>query len=390
MKPFNFDLPTKIYFGPGKENQVGEIIKNYGFSKIAIHYGMGSVIKSGLLDRVKNSLLKNNIDFVELGGAKPNPELGLVKQLIKLIRKEKCELVLAIGGGSAIDSAKLAAISYYYDGDPFDIVLQKHKPTKGLPVGVILTISAAGSEMSVSSVVTDTKTKTKSGFPSPLNRPLFAIMNPELTYTVSKYQTAVGAVDIMMHTLERYFSPSNDLEFADYLAEAILKSVIEATPIAIKEPNNYHARSLLMMASSWSHNGLTSLGKHFQFPVHQLEHVVSAYYPQVAHGAGLSVLFPAWALYYCKYDIDKFDKFARNIMSSHLENKEENAKMGVLKIKRYFQSIGMPISFKELGIENPNIDWLVDKLTNNGTRVVDHFVKPLDHEVARAIYNSCR
>ena len=390
MKPFEFQLKTKVFFGKGEENRAGEIIKQFGISRVVIHYGLGSVVKSGLLNRVKNSLDKAGVHHAELGGAKPNPEIGLVRELRQLARNEKAELILAIGGGSAIDSAKLAAASFYHDGDPLDIPYRKHKPTKGLPTGVILTIAAAGSEMSNSAVVTEPDTKTKVGFNSPLNQPLFAIMNPELTYTVSKYQTAIGIVDMMMHTLERYFVPSDKLELADRFAEAILKAIMEAAPIALKEPDNYEARATLMIASSWAHNGLTSIGKPVQIPVHMMEHVVSGLYPEVPHGAGLAVLFPAWCLFYYQYDVAKFNQFAHNVMDVHLQDPKENAREGILKLKRFFASLGMPLTLTELGIPNPDITWMVDKLTNGGTRVVDHFVKPLDREAAQAIYASCR
>ncbi len=390
MEKFEFQLKTKIYFGLKEENRVGEIINGYGYQKVLIHYGLSSVKKSGLLDRVKQSLSAANVSFVELGGAKPNPEIELVREVVKLARRENVELILALGGGSAIDSAKLAAAAFYYDGDPFDITLRKHIPVRGLPTGVILTIAAAGSEMSLSSVITDPNTKSKLGFMNQLNQPLFAIMNPALTYTVSKYQTAVGIVDMMMHTLERYFSKSTPLEFADRLAESLLKTIIEAAPITMQNPSDFESRSTLMLASSWAHNGLTSLGKPYLMPVHMMEHAVSGLYPEVAHGAGLSVLFPAWALYYFDYDIDKFDRFAHNVMDSHLSNPHDNAKQGILKLKQFFGSLGMPLTFRELGIENPDIDWLVAKLTKDGTRVVDHHVKPLDQTVARTIFESCR
>ncbi|HOJ44608.1 MAG TPA: iron-containing alcohol dehydrogenase [Bacilli bacterium] len=390
MIPFEFSLKTKVFFGKDTEKRTGEIVASFGLKKVLLHYGQGSVVKTGLLDRVKKSLMEAGIEICELGGAKPNPEIGLVRELRQLARDQQVEAIIAIGGGSAIDSAKYAAASFYYEGDPFDLGTRKHIPEKGLPVGVILTIAAAGSEMSTSAVVTEPNTKTKQGFNSHLNQPLFSIMNPELTYTVSKYQTAIGVVDMMMHTLERYFMPSAPLEFADYMAESLLRAVMEAGPIALKEPENYDARATLMVASSWAHNGLTSIGKPVAMPVHMLEHVVSGLYPDVLHGAGLSVLFPAWALYYYAFDVEKFDRFARKVMDVHLSDKLENARTGILKLKAFFGSLGMPLTLTELGIENPDIEWMVQKLTKGGTRVVDHFVKPLDQDVAKAIYESCR
>ena len=390
MKSFEFQLATEVFFGRDEEKKVGAIVKRFGLHKALLHYGLGSVVKSGLLDRVRHSLQEAGITFVELGGAKPNPEIGLVRELRDLAKKESVELIIAIGGGSAIDSAKLAAAAFYYDGDPFEMMIKREMPEKFLPVGVILTISAAGSEMSQSAVVSDPSTHTKRGFNHRLNQPLFSILNPELTYTVPPYQTAIGIVDMMMHTLERYFRPSAPLEFADRMAEAVLKTIIEAAPVAMKEPTNYDARATLMVASSWAHNGLTSIGKDVAMPVHLMEHVVSGRYPDVPHGAGLAVLFPAWALYFYKYAIPKFDRFARVVMDSHLGDPEENAKNGILKLRSFFASLGMPLTLTGLGIAEPDIDWMVNKLTDNGTRVVDRYVQPLDHEAARIIFASCR
>jgi alcohol dehydrogenase YqhD (iron-dependent ADH family) len=215
-------------------------------------------------------------------------------------------------------------------------------------------------------------------------------MNPELTYSLPKHQTAIGIVDIIMHSLERYFLPSDRYQFSDYMAEGLLRSVLAAAKPALDRPDDFEARAALMMASSWSHNGLTNFGKPLGMPAHALEHVLSGRYPEVPHGAGLSVLFPAWALYYYRYDLEKFDRFARVVMDSHLPDPLENAKNGILKLKEFFGSLGMPLTLKELGIEHPDIEWMVAKLTKNGTRVVDHFVKPLDQDVAREIYSSCR
>ncbi|MCX5775801.1 MAG: iron-containing alcohol dehydrogenase [Firmicutes bacterium] len=388
MDNFEYVVPTRVIFGHQTELKVGEIIKGYGYKKILIHYGQGSIKKDGLLDKIVQSLKTNNIEYIELGGVHPNPDIELVRTAIKLCHTEHIDMILAVGGGSVIDSAKLTAAGFYYDGDPFDISLHKYVPKKVLPVGVLLTISAAGSETSTSCVITNEKTKTKMGYNHPLNRPLFAIMDPELTFTVSPYQTACGIVDIMMHTLERYFNESKEPELADALSEGLLRAVMEAGTKVMKHPNDYDARACLMMAGSLSHNGLTNLGKMGRMPVHQLEHVVSGLYTEVAHGAGLSVLFPAWAFYYAALDIAKFDKFAKNVMNIHLEKPSDNAKMGIIRLKEYFHSLGMPLTFSELGIKNPDIEWMVNKLTEGGTRVVDHHIKPLDAEVAKAIYTS--
>jgi len=388
MDNFEYLVPTRVIFGHQTELKVGEVIKGYGYKKVLLHYGQGSIKKDGLFDKVISSLKANHIDYIELGGVHPNPNIELVREAIRICHDEHIEMILAVGGGSVIDSAKLTAAGFYYDGNPFDISLHKYVPKKVLPVGVIVTIAAAGSETSTSCVITDEKSKTKSGFNHQLNRPLFAIMDPELTFTVSPFQTACGIVDIMMHTLERYFNASEEPELADYLAEGLLKAVMDAGNKVMKDSKDYNARACLMMAGSLSHNGLTSLGKQGRLTVHQLEHVVSGLYPEVAHAAGLSVLFPAWANYYAPLDMAKFDRFAKNVMNIHLENPTDNAKMGIIRLKEYFHSIGMPLTFSELGLKNPDIEWMVNKLTDGGTRVVDHHVKPLDGEVAKAIYTS--
>ena len=389
MQNFVFHAPTKLVFGKETEKQVGALISEYGYKKVLVHYGQGSVKESGLLERVLQSLKQNNVDYVLLGGVQPNPEIDMVREAIPLCKKENIELILAVGGGSVIDSAKLIATGFYYDGDPFDISLHKVTPKKALPVGVILTIAAAGSEMSQSAVITDPVTKTKQGYLSPLNRPLFSILNPELTYSVSSYQTAVGIVDMMMHTLERYFNPSGNFEVADHLAEAILTSIMEAALPALENPYNYDARASLMLASTFSHNGITNLGKPGAMPVHALEHLLSGLYPQIPHGTGLAVLFPAWAETYLHYDTDKFDQFARKVMHLNYEDKLENAKMGIARLREFFTLIGMPNTLSSLGVKKEDIPWMVQKLTKNGTRVVDHYRKPLDGEVATKIFMAC-
>lgn len=389
MIDFNFQIKTKIYFGKGKENEVGTILKERNATKVYIVIGQGSVRKSGLLEKVTMQLTSSNIDYRILEGVRPNPTRELAMVGVEECKAFKPDYLLAIGGGSVMDTAKLIAVGYYYDGDAFDFNLHKLAPTKALPLGCILTISASGSEMSTSCVIQDDKTGTKMGFNSELVRPEFSIENPELTYSVNKAQTGYGIVDILMHTLERYFQPSSNNEPADGFAEALLRSVIRAGTIALNNPNDYEARSVLMLMSSLSHNGLTSIGKPVGMPVHQLEHALSGLYPHVAHGAGLAVLFPMWARYYIQYDVDKFDQFARNVFDLHNEDKLQNAKDGIDKLDEYFTSIGMPKNYKDLLIDNVDIDALVKKLTNDGTYVIGHHVKPLDKDVASIIYKMC-
>lgn len=389
MLDFDFVSPTKIFFGKGKEKEIGEIIKTYHFKKVLLHYGSGSIKRSGLYATVVASLIKAGIEFVELGGVRVNPTHSLVRAGVFLARKENVEAVIAVGGGSVIDSAKAIAAGFYYSGDPFDFNLHKAKPTKTLPVGVILTISAAGSEVSASCVISNDETKTKSGFNSDLVRPLFAICNPELTYSVDKYQTACGIVDIISHSLERFFSPSEHPELSDQLALAVIRHVVEIGKKAIDNPHDYDARASLMLASSLSHNGISGLGKKINMPIHLIEHSLSALRPEIAHGAGLAVLIPAWMTYVKNADLDKFSVFGRDVFKIHFVDKEESANIGIRELKQFFKEIGMPLTLRELGITKEDIPHLVNMITGNGTRVVGHSVRPLDDKDIKALLLSC-
>ena len=389
MIDFDFVSPTKIYFGSNKEELIGQICKERNFKRVYIVIGQGSVKRTGLLDRVLSSLDTNGIEYQILGGVRPNPTIDLCKKGIEEARVFVPNLILAIGGGSVIDTAKNIAVGYYYVGDSFDFNLHKVKPKNALPIGVILTIAASGSELSTSCVIQDDERQIKRGFNDDLVRPVFAIENPKLTYSVSKVQTAYGIVDIMMHTLERYFNASSDNEPADRFAEALLRSVIKAAETVVNNPTDYDARAVLMLMSSYSHNGLTSIGKGSLLYVHQLEHAVSGVYPQVAHAAGLAVLFPAWAKYYINYDLDKFDSLARNVFDLRNKNKIDNAKAGINEIEKLFAILGMPKTFKDLGIDNPDIEKLVNLITDNGDRVIKHPKKDMDKEVLTTIFKSC-
>ena len=389
MIDFNFVSPTKIYFGKNKEQLIGQICKEYGYKKVLIVIGQNSVKKSGLLDLVLSSLNDNDIEYQILEGVRPNPTTDLCYKGIEQAREFKPDALLAIGGGSVIDTAKNIAAGYYYNGDSFDFNLHKATPTKALPIGVILTISASGSELSNSCVIQDDQTQIKRGFNSDLVRPVFAIENPELTYSVSKVQTAYGIVDIMMHTLERYFNASSDNEPADGFAEVLLRSVIKAARTVVDNPEDYDARATLMLMSSLSHNGITSIGKDGFLYVHQLEHALSGVYPDVAHAAGLAVLFPAWAKYYVNYDTDKFDSLAKNVFGLNNKDKLANAKAGIDEIEKLFAILSMPKTLKDLGINNPDINKLVNIITDNGNRVINHPKKNMDQKVLSEIFESC-
>lgn len=389
MIDFDFQIKTKLYFGKDKELLTGEILTSLNVKKVLIVTGQHSARKSGLLDRVIQSIELKGIDYRLLEKVQPNPTAELCREGVVLAKAYHPDFILGIGGGSVMDTAKSIAVGYYYDGDTFDFNLHKVVPEKALPLGMIVTIAASGSEMSTSCVIQDYETETKMGFNSELVRPVFAIENPELTFSVNKEQTAYGVVDIMMHTLERYFQPSGNNEPADYFALGLLKSVFEAGKVIYDNPTDYEARSVLLLCSSLSHNGLTSIGKKPFMPVHQLEHVLTGFYPHVAHAAGLAVLFPAWAKYYLPYDVEKFNKLAETLFDINDEDKLKNGFRGIELLEQYFKSLDMPLTYKDLHINHIDIEKLANKLTDNGQRVIYHHSKGMDKEVAIAIYQKC-
>ncbi len=373
MKNFDIAIPTRIVFGKGTEKQVGELVKEYGFHKVLIHYGGGSVKRSGLLGQVEASLQAAGIDFIELGGVQANPVLSMVRTGIQLCLKEQADLILAVGGGSVIDSAKaIGDGAGNPDADVWDYFQKKDAPVKHIPVAVILTLAASGSEMSQSAVITNEETGLKRGFNSSTHQPLFSICNPELTYTVSKFQTGCGTVDIMMHTLERYFGWSKDSPLTDRIAEGLLKSVIEAGRIADREPENYEARATLMWAGSLSHNGLTGLGREYLMQIHQLEHELSGMYPRIAHGAGLSALFASWARFVCPSAVERFSQYAVRVwnVEMNFEDPMKTALAGIQATEAFFKSLGMPVSLQELEVEPEKFQEMAEKCTNFGARTL--------------------
>ena len=388
MLDFEYYTPTKVFFGKSKEKEVGKIISQYGYKKIMLQYGKGSIKKNGLYDCIINSLKEYDIEFVEMGGVEPNPKIEFVREAVRIAKREGVELVLAVGGGSVIDAAKYTALGAVTDCDVWDFVVGKQKPTSALAVACVLTIAAAGSEMSWSAVVSDLSLNMKRGLASDLIRPLFAVCNPELTYTVSPYQTACGITDIMAHTMERYFTPCEPVDITDQIAEGILRSVINAARVVMKEPNNYEARANIMWASSLSHNNLTGCGRINSLPVHQLEHAVSGEYDNVAHGAGLAVLFPAWAKYVYTYNIPRFAQFARNVWAVNEVDDKKAAEMGIESMTEFFKSIGMPSTLREFGINLDAIDKLTDLCTFNNTRTVNSVIKLGSKEI-KDIFKLC-
>ena len=388
MNNFIYETPTKVYFGKDEELKVGKLVAEYKPKKVLIHYGGKSAKESGLLDRVKKCLEDEKIAYVELGGVVANPQLSLVRKGIKLCLDEGVDFVLAVGGGSVMDSAKdIANGAANPEVDVWDFSLKKCEPVKTLNKGAILTLAAAGSEMSSSCVITNSETGQKMGYGSSLNRMNFAIENPELTYTVSPYQTACGAVDIAMHTIERYFCPGDDTYLTDAIAEAVIKSTMKASADCLENPKNYEARANMMWASSLAHNGLTQCGRQFQLVVHQLEHEVSGMYPDVAHGAGLAALWCSWARYVYSCNINRWLQFAQNIwnMDIDFEHPEKTIEQAIDKQERYYASIGMPINLKPLGVKKESLEELALKCSRNRTRTLIGY-KPLEYEDILKIY----
>lgn len=352
MYNFKYFTPTKVLFGKGTEEQVGALVKEQNCKKVLIHYGQGSVVRSGLLDIVKKSLDDEQISWVELGGAVPNPRLSLVYEGIELAKKEGVDFILAVGGGSAIDSAKAIGYGAANEGDVWEFYDRKRQATDCISIGVVLTMAATGSEMSHSSVITKEEGWIKRGYSSDLGRPKFAIMNPELTMTLPDYQTACGCTDILMHTMERYFVSGGTMEITDTMAEALMRTVIKYSLVLEKEPDNYEARAEIMWAGSLSHNGLTGCGASgVDFATHGLEHELGGLY-DVAHGAGLAALWGSWARYVYKECLPRFYRFAIEVMGVKDEgSREEVALKGIEAVEEFFRTIHMPTSMKELGIE---------------------------------------
>lgn len=393
MENFAYYTPTKVVFGKDEEKNVGKLAKDFGAKKVLIHYGGGSAVRSGLIDRIKTSLSEENIAFVELGGVKPNPRLSLIYEGIKLAKENGVDFILAVGGGSVIDSAK--GIGYGVANpdieDVWDLYIGKKKTQKCAPIGVVLTIAAAGSEMSSGSVVTKEDEQLKRSYGCDNARPKFAIMNPELTYTLPKYQIACGVVDIMMHTMERYFSPVGNLELTDKIAEGLLKTMIKYGKLSLENPTNYEARAEIMWASSLAHNGLTGCGGIGDWSTHQLEHDLGGVY-DIAHGAGLAAVWGSWARYVYKENPRRFAQFAENVFGiEKVGADEEMAIKGIEAMENFYKDIEMPISISETGINlsDEDVEMLAEKCSNNGTRYIGSFKKLFKEDMAK-IYSMAR
>jgi len=383
LENFVFHNPTRILFGKDQESKVGEEVKKLS-KKVLLHYGTGSIKKIGLYDTVVKSLNASGVDFVELGGAVPNPRLALVQEGIKICKSEKIDFILAVGGGSAIDSAKAIAVGACYSGDVWDFFDGKAVPKDALGVGVVLTIPAAGSEMSNSMVVTNEDGWYKRGCSTELIRPRFAIMNPELTFSLTNYATVCGVADIMAHVFERYFTNVPNVDFTDRLCEATLRTVIHNTPLILKNPNDYNARAELMWAGTVAHNDLLSCGRIGDWASHQIEHELSGIY-DVPHGAGLAVVFPAWMRYVYKHDIDRFVQFAVRVfgVDCSFKDPETTALEGISRLKQFYRSVGLPVSLAELEIPADRLEEMAQKCKKTGDKngTVGSFVKLTQEDI---------
>ena len=364
MENFTFYSPTFFDFGKDAEAHTGDLVKRFGGSKVLIHYGGGSVVRSGLLDRVKASLSNAGVPFVELGGVKPNPRSGLVYEGIDLCKKENIDFVLAVGGGSTIDSAKAIAAGVVYDGDFWDFYAGK-RIEEALPVGTILTIAAAGSEGSPDSVITLEDGMLKRGASGDAIRPKFSILNPALTQTLPAYQSACGITDIMAHLYERYLTNTKEVEVTDRMIEALLLTMVHEGPRVIENPDNYEARANIMWAGMMAHNNSCGVGRSQDWTSHDVEHELSALY-DCAHGAGLAVVMPAVFTYNMKHDVMRFAKIAVRVWGCQMDfdNPEVTAKAGIEALRQFLISIGMPKNFAELGAKEEDIPALAHTCTS--------------------------
>ena len=383
MENFVFYSPTYFLFGKNEEEKAGKYVRRFGGSKVMVHFGGGSVKRSGLLDRVEASLAAEGIAYVELGGVRPNPRSGLVYEGIELCRREGVDFILAVGGGSTIDSAKAIAAGVVYEGDFWDYY--QDKPVeKALPVETVLTIAAAGSEGSPDSVITKEDGMFKRGASGEALRPVFSILNPALTQTLPPYQTACGITDIMAHLLERYFTNTKDVEVTDRLLEGLLLTMVHEAPRVIADPDNYEARANIMWAGMMAHNNSCGVGREQDWASHAIEHELSAVY-DCAHGAGLAVVFPAWMTYNMKHDINRFAQLAVRVWGCQMDfaHPEVTAKAGIDSFQRFLKSIGMPVDFAELGAKEDDIPAIAHNACygDGGCGEIGGFVKLKEQDV---------
>ena len=389
MQSFVQYSPTEIIFGRDTQKETGKYAAKWGAEKVLIVYGRGSVVRSGLLDTIKNSLEEQNIAYAELGGVQPNPRLSLAREGVQLALDFGADMILAVGGGSAIDTAKAIAIGAANPGkDIWDVFwCGQEKVEKALPVGVVLTISAAGSEMSNSAVLTNAEAGRKFGLSTDFNRPKFAILNPELTFTLPKYQIACGVVDIMMHTLDRYFTPVSGNQMTDEIAEGLLRTMITHGKTAYDNPTDYDAMSEIMWCGSLSHNGITGLGGQSDFMNHKLGHELGAMFDE-AHGATLSAVWGSWARYVCEIDVERFAHYAEKVWNVKDDDKKQAALAGIEATEEFFQSIDMPISIGQMhiGVQPDEVLYKMADLATKGDTVLLGSFKKMNRQDMYNIY----
>ena len=381
MRNFSFYNPARIIFGRGVEEQTGEQVKKYG-TKVLLHYGGGSVKRTGVLDKVKASLDAAGVSYIELGGVKPNPRLSLIREGIELCKREGVDFILAVGGGSTIDSSKGIAAGVLYDGDIWDLYLYPDRqPDKALPVGVVLTIPAAGSESSWASVVTNEDGWLKRDICAECLIPRFAIMNPEFTFTLPPYQTACGASDILAHMMERYFTQVDHVDFTDRLLEGAMRTVLNYAPVVVDQPENYDARAEIMWAGTLAHNSLLDTGREGDWASHEIEHELSGMY-DIAHGAGLSIIFPAWMRYVWRDNPARFVQFAQRVFDVDLAQAETEAIVNEMlyRLESWYHRIGVPTRFSEAGLDDTKIAEMAKKCMIN-RQFTGHFRKLVEKDV---------
>lgn len=375
MENFNFQNKTQIVFGKDTHKKIGELIKgNWG--KVLLHYGGGSIKRTGLYDEIVSQLDAKGIEYIELGGVVSNPRVKLVRKGIDLCRRESVDFILAVGGGSVIDSAKGIAAGFYYEGDVWELYTRNGIFNKCLPTGVVLTLPAAGSESSSGSVVTNEDGNWKKDIGSELLRPKFAVLNPELTFTLPEYQTGCGAVDMLAHVMERYFTNTKNVELVDRLSEATMKTIVSNAPLLMDNPKDYNIRAEIMWAGTLAHNDLLGTGREQDWSSHIIEHELSGIY-DIAHGAGLSILFPAWMKYVYKNDISRFAQFANRVFDIEINtfNQEETALKGIKAVENFFKSLNMPTKLSDISINDENFENMASKATNFGKNKIGGFVK---------------
>lgn len=393
MKDFNYYAPTEVVFGESSEEKVAQLVKKYNGKKVLVHYGGQSAVKSGLLDKMCGLLSEGGVEYVTLGGVVPNPRLSKVYEGIDLCRKEGVDFILAVGGGSVIDSAKAIAYGVANEEDVWDFYLGKAKAKDCLPVACVLTIPAAGSEMSESSVITNEDGDVKLGYSNDISRPKFAIMNPVRTFTLPAYQTAAGVTDMLMHTMERYFTHDGDMTLTTEIAESLMRTLMDCVFAVLKNPEDYRNRAQIMWGGSIAHNGLTGCGVEDDWATHQLEHELSGMF-DVTHGAGLAAVWPSWARYVYKEDVGRFVRFAVNVMGvpNDFTDPEGTAQKGIEAMERFYHAIGMPINIHELigrDITDEEIKEMARKCSRNYKSTQGRF-KVLNAEDMENIYQMAK